>query len=365
MGWLGKSLQVVQSSTVKLLLFAGGVLLVWGTLSPIGTLAWWLQQGSERSGPKNNQRSQKSTSKPLSVQPTSTPVNCYIVYLPGVGDYSANQLTSGEEYFLKALTKQHPHCVAVPDVFPYSASNESLGGQRLLAPMWTAIEQADGWLENVDALIKIRNLWRFALSADDRYGPVYNQGIATAIVDRMNAAHPLAQVQPRPIHIILVGTSGGVQVALGAASYLDRWLNAKITVVSVGGDFAGTVGFEAMNRMYHLQGTQDWIEDLSAVVFPSRWQWTVGSPFNQARQQGRYVEQTIGPQEHDGQRGYFSMNQVKDQPTTYVDLTLKAVNQLPIWSEKTTTSQSDAALHSLIPNPQSLPLNPFSANPTD
>jgi hypothetical protein len=257
-----------------------------------------------------------------------------------VGDYSANQLTPGEEYVLKALTKQHPHCVAVPDVFPYSASNESLGGQRLLAPMWTAIEQADGWLENADVLIKIRNLWRFALSADDRYGPVYNQGIAQAVVDRMNAAHPIAQAQPRPIHIILVGTSGGVQVALGAAAYLDRWLKARITVVSVGGDFGGTVGFNAVDRVYHLQGTKDWIEDLSTIVFPSRWQWTVGSPFNQARQQGRYVEQTIGPHEHDGKRGYFGMTQINGQSTTYVDLTLKAINQLPIWPEKPTDRSS-------------------------
>lgn len=334
MGWLGKSLQVVQSSTVKLLLLAGGVLLLWGTLSPIGTLTWWLRQGAKSPAPQDNEHTRKPNSKSLSVQSGRTPINCYIVYLPGVGDYSANQLTSGEEYFLNALTKQHPNCVAVPDVFPYSASNESLGGRRVLGSMWTAIEQADGWLENADVLIKIRNLWRFALSADDRYGPVYNQGIATAIVDRMNAAHPIAQVQPRPFQIILVGTSGGAQVALGAAAHLDRWLNAKITVVSVGGDFTGTVGFEAADRVYHLQGTEDWIEDLSAVVFPSRWQWTVGSPFNRARQQGRYVEQTIGPHEHDGQRGYFGMVQVDNQPTTYVDLTLNAVNQLPIWSSK-------------------------------
>lgn len=334
MGWLGKSLQVVQSSTVKLLLFAGGLLLLWGTLSPIGTLAWWLQQGSERPERKDDEHSQTPPSKPLPpVQPGSAAIDCYIVYLPGVGDYSANQLTAGEEYFLNALTKHHSHCVAVPDVFPYSASNESLGGQRLLAPMWTAIEQADGWLKNADVLIKIRNLWRFALSADDRYGPVYNQGIAAAIVERMNAAYPIAQVQPRPIHLILIGTSGGVQVALGAAAHLDRWLNTKITVISVGGDFAGTVGFNAADQVYHLQGTQDWIEDLSVVVFPSRWQWTVGSPFNQARQQGRYVEQTIGPHEHDGKRGYFGLTQVENQPTTYVDLTLKAVNQLPIWDE--------------------------------
>jgi pimeloyl-ACP methyl ester carboxylesterase len=307
----------------------GGVLLVWGVLAPVGTLTWWLSQSTE---PLALRETKRQTNGRTPLKPLSTAkIDCYIVYLPGVGDYSANQLTAGEEFFLSQLTRQHPNCVAVPDVFPYSASNTSLGGQRTLAPVWTAIEQADGWLKNADVLIKIRNLWRFAISADDRYGQVYNQGIAIAVIDRMNAAHPIPPKPDQPLKVILVGTSGGAQVALGAASYLKQWLNPQLIVVSVGGDFGGKVGFESLDQIYHLQGSQDWIEDLSAWLFPSRWGIAVGSPFNQAKWQGRYSVRTIGPQKHDGDQGYFGLAPVANSQTTYVEITLQQVNQLPIW----------------------------------
>jgi hypothetical protein len=324
-------LRWLRGSTLNLLLFGGGVLLLWGIFAPVGTLVWWLQQGAETAQLQLPKRGSKPRS--LLKSTNAAKIDCYIVYFPGVGDYSANQLTAGEEFFLTQLTKQHPNCVAVPDVFPYSASNTSLGGERLFAPVWMAIENADGWLKNADVLIKIRNLWRFAISADARYGRVYNRGIAIAAIDRMQAAHPLPQPTTRPLKIILLGTSGGAQVALGAATYLKQSIVApQLFVVSVGGDFEGNAGFATADRVYHLHSDRDSISALSHWIFPSRWPITVGSPFNQARQQGRYIAQTIGPQAHDGDRGYFGLARVGTSHTTYVELTLQQVNRLPIWS---------------------------------
>jgi hypothetical protein len=182
-----------------------------------------------------------------------------------------------------------------------------------------------------DVLIKIRNLWRFAISVDERYGSIYNQGIATAIIDRMNAAHPIPLSPEQPLKIILIGTSGGAQVALGATPYLDRWLDTQIIVISVGGVFAGSDGFNAADHIYHLHGRRDWIEDIGKIVFPSRWLWTVGSPINQARRQGDYTVETTGSHEHDGARGYFGEN-LAAKGITYVELTVQEVNQLPVWS---------------------------------
>lgn len=321
----------LKGGSFRLLMLAGLILLVWGSLAPVGTLVWWLSQSKDSLG------TQKYRDKRLVGSDRGDPIpsvgNCYIVFLPGVGDFSANQLTDGEDWFLDRLVQQYPDCVAVRDVFPYSAANKDLAGERFMAPLWRAAEQADGWLKEADALIKIRNLWRFAISADDRYGPIYNQGIADTIINRMNAARPLSLPSQKPLKVILIGTSGGVQVAFGAASYLDKWLNnPKLYVVSVGGDFSGEAGFNAVDHTYHLQGERDWIEDLSAIVFPSRWRWVVGSPFNQARQQNQFTVINSGPHNHDGKEGYFGMAIAKPQNTTYVDLTLQKVEQLPIWS---------------------------------
>jgi hypothetical protein len=267
---------------------------------------------------------------------TSNPasdIHCYIVFLPGVGDFSANQLTPGEEFFLDRLVHLHPDCVAVSDVFPYSAANQSLGArQRLLAPFWDAIDSAEGWLNSLGVLIKIRNLWRFAISADNRYGVVYNQGIATAILKRMHATHPIAHHPDQPLKVILLGTSGGVQVSLGAARYLKQWLNPNLIVVSVGGVFDGTAGFAEVKHVYHLQGQRDWVEDIGRIIFASRWYWIAGSPFNRARQQGRYSVLVSGPHDHDGDEGYFGEAWINESQTTYVELTVQQVDQLPIWS---------------------------------
>ena len=317
----------LRGGSLKLLTIALLILLVWGTLSPVGTLIWWADEGVQLLGLKNNP-------KVISVSPTtsiskSSQFNCYIVFLPGVGDFSANQLTSGEEVFLDSLVAAHPNCIAVSDVFPYSAANESLGGKRVLAPLWNFADRAQGWLAISNVVIKIRNLWRFAISADPRYGPIYNQGIATAIIERMTAQQPI----PEKPQIILLGTSGGVQVALGAADYLKRDLEADIVVVSLGGVFAGTNGFKVSDRVYHLHGEFDWVENIGAIVFPSRWRWSVASPFNQARLQNRYTVASSGAHAHDGAEGYFGEN-LHNKGVTYVDLTLQQVNQLPIWSAK-------------------------------
>lgn len=321
----------LQSGTLRLIFLAGFILLIWGTFAPIGTIVWWLEQESGQ-GTVKRPRLSGSASNEETATVSSSPINCYIIFLTGVGDFSANQLAPGEEAFLDRLTKQHPQCMAVQDVFPYSAANESLGGDRLLAPLWRAASEADGWLENADVIIKIRNLWRFAISIDNRYGPVYNEGIASAVVERMEATYPIAKAQS-PLKIILVGTSGGAQVALGTVSYLDRWLEEpEIIMISVGGDFSGTEGFREADQIYHLQGRQDWIEDVSRIIFPSRWPWTVGSSFNTAQRQGRYQTLISGPHSHSGATGYFGQKPIRSgSDTTYLDLTLQKVNQLPIW----------------------------------
>ena len=337
---LGLILTWLRGGSLKLLTLAGIILLVWGTVSPVGTLVWWVKEGAETLGVRKNQARRSLPNIKAQASATDKEISCYIVFLTGVGDFSANELTPGEEYFLDQLEQNHPHCVTVRDVFPYSAANESLGGNRRLAPVWQFADKAEGWLAGANILIKIRNLWRFALSADDRYGEVYNQGIAIAIVDRMNAAYPIRKAGDQPVDVILIGTSGGAQVSMGAAEYLKQWFPTKITMISIGGVFSGNDGFTAVDEVYHLQGQQDWIEDISNIVFPSRWPWTVASPFNQAQRQGSYQVVTVGPQGHDGPQGYFGEAIAQPSQTSYVDLTLQAVNQLPIWSPEAPPAQA-------------------------
>ncbi|MCY7278593.1 MAG: hypothetical protein LH702_33880 [Phormidesmis sp. CAN_BIN44] len=111
-------------------------------------------------------------------------------------------------------------------------------------------------------------------------------------------------------------------------------LPAKITIVSAGGAFDGEAGFKTAEQVYPLKGQRDSVEGIPRMVFSSRWSWTVGSPFNQAKQQGRFHFLERGNQTHDGDQGYFGHAIVDGTKITYAELTLQHVNQLPIWSSK-------------------------------
>ena len=110
-------LQWFRGGSLKLLTLVVLILLIWGTLSPVGTLVWWLSQGAESLGFKKNQPKRLPPSNGSNPVAKSLQINCYIVFLPGVGDFSGDQLTSGEAFFLDRLVEAHPNCVAVRDVF--------------------------------------------------------------------------------------------------------------------------------------------------------------------------------------------------------------------------------------------------------
>ena len=137
---IGRIFLWLRGGSLKLLTLAGIILLVWGTLSPVGTLIWWVKEGAESLGLTKKQPRQLPASDRTNPVAKTAQIDCYIVFLTGVGDFSTDQLTPGEEIFLNRLQQSHPNCVVVDDVFPYSAANESLGGERFFAPLWRFAE---------------------------------------------------------------------------------------------------------------------------------------------------------------------------------------------------------------------------------
>ncbi|MBD1918482.1 MULTISPECIES: hypothetical protein [Cyanophyceae] len=316
--------------TSKLLTALGIFFLAWGTVSPISTLSWWLRDG--------NGLTEQRPNLPDGATTTEGGARCYLVFLAGVGNVSDVDLDPGEEAFLNQMAAAVPNCAVVRGVFPYSAVSDNVGSQPLFRWLWQ-LSDRPGQEDNLARLmLKIRNLWRLALSADDRYGQAYNRGAAATILERMAATEPIA-TDESPVQLVLAGTSGGTQVALGAATYLREWLPVEITVLSFGGVFDGQEGFEAVEQVYHFHGDNDWIDNLGLILFPSRWGWTVGSPYNQALRAGKYEAIASGPHDHDGDRGYFGQDPVAGSPTqgtTYLDLTLEQVQALPLWPNSTT-----------------------------
>jgi len=263
-----------------------------GLLAPLETLGWWA--GWFGDGVETDD---SDIPTPRTATAQNADISRYMVYLDGVGQ-------SGEAYtpdvvdFIEALQLALPKDVAfVQGLIMYSVRNQSLVENRPLAWVWRLADQMR-W-ENPMALlgfmVNLRNAWVVAVSADKRYGPIYNQGIAQILYNGLvRQGYQPGDRTP----ITLLGYSGGAQMAAAAAPYLKRALGADIEVISLGGVMSANNQFLKLGHLYHLVGEKDSVEALGPFLFPGRREFFGLSYWNRAMRKGKITEVNLGPMGH-------------------------------------------------------------------
>jgi hypothetical protein len=262
--------------------------------SPFETLGWWAGWTRPRPRPLG---------KPAE---EATPESAFVVYLTGVAGFSGEFLSRRERGFLERLQARLPNLVIVDDVFPFSVNNNPLDGDRLFRWLWVFLQRWRLRIPNniFDVLIIVRNVAQTLVSADPRYGPVYNLGVASELA-RSLVRRGYPPMQGRPIHI--VAYSGGAQIGVGAAPYLKAQLGGPVRVISLGGVLTDDRGIEAVDRLVDFKGSRDHaMPALGWLLFPGRWRMLFFSPWNRARRQGKLRWLNCGPVAHIGGRDYFS-----------------------------------------------------------
>src|SRR5262245_2014947 len=215
-------------STLLLTALAGAValVLVGAALAPLEALGWW-------AGWFENDRSLQAAVAQLRAAPIAAPAaqaNHFAVFLTGVGGVTDEGILPEDERFLDYLKAHAPRSVIIANIFPYSVVNVGLTEQRRpFARMWRWVDERVNRNRNtrVSWMIRVRNLLQVGVSADRRYGPIYNLGVAKEIV------LGLAQYGYRlrsGVPVTLIGSSGGAQVSLGAATYLGLVLGAPLQI---------------------------------------------------------------------------------------------------------------------------------------
>ena len=285
-----------------------GVLLLWLVfsllLAPLEALGWWAGwiEGDEESEPE--------------VEPPDKPappenVQAYVVYLTGISGVSGEDFLPEEVRFLNELDIALPQSVVVKDLYPYSPANRALTGQRTFARFWRFAQQMKmggrPLQRFIGFLINIRNLFQVMVSADRRYGPIYNSIFARAITQAL-LRHGYERGSGTPVYVL--GYSGGGQMAVGSAQYLKKMVNAPVSVISLGGALSGDPGVMELEHLYHLYGKRDGVQQLAYIMSPSRWH--IGrlgllpqARWHQARQGGRMSFIYVGDMRHNGQEGYL------------------------------------------------------------
>lgn len=208
----------------------------------------------------------------------------FIVFLDGISKGSYRDLDNISD-FLAALTKTLPKACIIHDILPYSVFNMSVTDKDYpLSRFWTWIEKRKLAGNPIGFLINIRNLFQIIVSADWRYGLIYNLSMAKLILRHL-LQHGYKPDSHMPIYVI--GYSGGGQVAAGTASLIGQALDAPVTVISIAGVMAGSTDLRHVKKWYQVISNKDPVERMGAIMFPLRWRVVWFSRWNKAKRQGK------------------------------------------------------------------------------
>jgi hypothetical protein len=218
------------------------------------------------------------------------------------------------------LQEALPDAVIISDVFPFSVTNNPLTGERLLGWLWRKIHERRKTITGslLASFIFARNLFNVAVSADPRYGPINNVGVANEIIKSLvREGYPVGSGKP----ITVMGWSGGGQIAVGVARYLHRGLETPVYVVSIGGVLTDDASIEDVEHLCHLQGSKDFFPRIGDILYPGRWRIISYSAWNRAKRAGRITVFDPGPMVHTGRGDYFDHHATLPNGQTHVEKT--------------------------------------------
>jgi hypothetical protein len=293
-------------------------------LAPLESLGWYAGWfgASEEPDPKGAQAVTNDDAAPTADRPA--PATHYLVYLSGIGAIAPNSIPDEELPFIQGLEENLPTTKVISDVFPYSVTNMGLTGQRVTARIWRWIEQLrfKNPMAVAALLVNVRNMFQVAISADRRYGPIYNLGVARAIRDNLvRHGYPLDTNTP----VTLLGWSGGGQIALGAAWYLPGLIGGPVRIVSVGGVMSDDMGVERIEHLWHLWGEKDPLAPLGEKLYAGRWKMFPTSTWNRLLAAGKITMIQLGPFAHNGKGNYFDNETTLPSGETHMQYVLARV----------------------------------------
>lgn len=302
-------------------------LLFAGALAPLETLGWWAGWFGDPLAPQETHPYAEHPQDPEDdAEDAATPVatvsgiDPWVVFLSGIHAVGPVVYGRGEARLIVGLRRALPEGRVV-QVFPYSVTNRALTGQRAFAGVWRWALRGKLGQRRLGAaagfLINARNFWQVLVSADRRYGPMYNRGSAALVVRALRRRGYVSGGR-----IVLIGFSGGGQIALGAAPFLKETTRAEVVVASLGGVMAADPGVLDADRVFHLHGRRDRVQRWGAWPFPGRWRLLPWSPWNVARRRGTLRSVTIGPSDHTGADGYLDDEATAADGRSYLDVTI-------------------------------------------
>ncbi|MEL7357350.1 MAG: CAAX protease [Cyanobacteria bacterium J06560_6] len=309
---------VLLANFQKLIAIALILFILAALIAPMEALGWWA--GWFGDGIDTTQRPGV-----LLEAPSEKQASRYVVYLDGIGQ-SRYEYQPAVANFLQELAKTLPNdIVLISGFMPYSILNLPLEQDRILGFFWRWVEQRirNNPASKLGALVNIQNVLTVAVAADQRYGPIYNQGMAQLIYNSLveHGYHPGSRTP-----VTLIGYSGGGEMSMGALPFLKQALNTSIEVISLGGVISGNIRAIALEHLYHLVGDKDIVERVGPIFFPRRWKLFFLSYWNRAKRRGQISLISLGPVGHQVPGGIMDPNHKLPDGRSSLQQTLSLVS---------------------------------------
>lgn len=296
-------------------------LIVAGLLAPLETLGWWAGWYDDDIDTTVNSG---ELAQPLA---DATNLKRFVVYLDGIGKSTFEYLPDIEE-FLDTLAPTLPQDMAlVRGIMPYSVMNSPLDEDRPLAFFWKYADKLRfaNPASVLGLFVNIRNVLIVGVSADQRYGPLYNQGIAQVVYNGLvKNGYRLGSGTP----ITFIGYSGGGQMACACAPYLKRALSAPIDAISLGGVISANSDILKLEHLYHLVGEKDSVERIGPIMFPGRWPVFPLSYWNRGKRRGKVTIIPMGPVGHQVPGGILDPQLVLADGRSSLTQTIDTINAI-------------------------------------
>lgn len=260
--------------------------------SPFESLAWF-------SGFNAMELKEKFKGKIIKSKTPSS----YLVYISGIGISGQHDFTKEERNFVEVLKKRYSTINIIDEIYPYKIFNETLTSNTWLSYLWRlALKFRKTNFKYVAYLINVRNLFQVFVSADSRYGPIFNLAAANRTIQKLLSK---GYKQNRKNIIYIFASSGGAQIGVGMSRYLKDFFNCKVILISVGGGFSSNKSFKQIDCFYDISGSKDNIYKFVSYAFPGRWSISQNSYWNILIKKGRVSKYVLGGVGHLGENGYF------------------------------------------------------------
>ena len=234
----------------------------------------------------------------------------FLVYLDGIHQTEENHPPRIQEFLGCLESEIDNHSLLVKGIEAYTVTDVGLRSASYSRWFWQWMfslqeHHSNGFVQFICAFcVQANNIIKVGISSDRRYGPVMNYELALKIARRLEflGFHP-----SHATRVVLVGYSGGAEMAIGTAEILQKLCCRPVQVISICGVFSGNAALESIRDVAMVVGSRDPVAAFGRLAYPGRLSVLPFTNWNRWQRSNPLHRYQIDRMSHNGSSGPFSL----------------------------------------------------------